>query len=224
MERRRQNSPAHATHLRSFPDSLILLNQSFFLSSTEKRNKKGNSSSPYFSGSYSPEPKHIVCVCVCAHVGQRRSRCVTAKVIQYRLGVVTADRLAANPLTICIVIEEDHRIRFGSRVLRPMSAVLFLYSLALTILFFTFFVLLLHRGLGKMKAKGNEKSSKWIFQESKEKRKKLEEQNVVFFHSSSSFFVFARCGWIDPVFLVSPVARISAWGETRLPHQSISPL
>lgn len=65
MERRRQNSPAHATHLRSFPDSLILLNQSFFLSSTEKRNKKGNSSSPYFSGSYSPEPKHIVCVCVC---------------------------------------------------------------------------------------------------------------------------------------------------------------
>lgn len=37
----------------------------FFLSSPEKRNKKANSSSPYFSGSYSPEPKHIVCVRAC---------------------------------------------------------------------------------------------------------------------------------------------------------------
>jgi hypothetical protein len=69
-----------------------------------------------------------------------------------------------------------------------MSAVLFLYSLALTILFFTFFFCVTTTpGVGQDESKGQRKSSKWIFQESKEKRKKLEEQNVVFFHSSSSF-------------------------------------
>lgn len=69
MERRRQNSPAHATHLRSFPDSLILLNQSFFLSSTEKRNKKGNSSSSIFFGVLLSWAKtYCVCVCVCARM------------------------------------------------------------------------------------------------------------------------------------------------------------
>jgi hypothetical protein len=58
----------------------------------------------------------------------------------------------------------------------------------------------------------------------KRKKKKIGGTKRRFLPLFFFFFVFARCGWIDPVFLVSPVARISAWGETRLPHQSISPL
>lgn len=92
MERRRQNPPAHATHLRSFPDSLILLNQSFFLSSPEKREIKREIHPLHIFRGPTLLSQNILCVCVCAHVGQRRSRCVTAKVIRYRLGVVTADR------------------------------------------------------------------------------------------------------------------------------------
>jgi hypothetical protein len=152
----------------------------------KERNKKGNSSSPYFSGSYSPEPKHIVCVCVRACWPASFALC-HSKSHPISSGGRDGRPLAANPLQFALLLRRATAYVSVAECYGPCRPYCFFIPWLLLFYFLLFFCVTTTPGVGQDESKGQRKSSKWIFQESKEKRKKLEEQNVVFFHSSSSF-------------------------------------
>lgn len=161
----------------------------------KERNKKGNSSSPYFSGSYSPEPKHIVCVCVRACWPASFALC-HSKSHPISSGGRDGRPLAANPLQFALLLRRATAYVSVAECYGPCRPYCFFIPWLLLFYFLLFFfVLLLHRGLGKMKAKGNEKVVNGFFRNQKKKEKNW--RNKTSF-SSTLLLLFCVCAmWMD---------------------------